>query len=292
MQLRQEAEQIQVDTDGGKAQLRSRLEENMAKLQRAARALHAVNLRAYYSTLRHFVSQKIPIALKIWEDRAARVAAEAELQAKTLEEVVFVAMPESEVPFFSKECCAHNDTGMPVVPYIDLHLGVPEIEAVLPIVRETGGVMIAFVAGLAVDMASMMEKEARFTKQVPDDAALYRVFVRASSQVGDGCGYVGYVSVVTFPATNGKASPLHSRVLLSPAITQGYLLNLPADSPDGHVRNKHGQDLCPEQRSTEFHVALLQGCSIVAAPWCQGQRPWIFIWLSKRRAPRHLLSSL
>ena len=274
--LRREVEQMQVDEDDAVADLRSRREETTAKLVAAARSLHAVNLRAYYSTLQHFVNEHVPIAMKLWQDRATRAAADDEFRAKSLEDMVFKVMPESE-PFCSEAWFVLHDTALPVVPYLDLNQGVPDVAAVLPKLQRSGGVVIAFVAGPPGNMASLMETEKKFTQQLPGDANVYRVFIRGIAQPSpaatDGAGFVGWVSLVH---SNGTLSAFQARVLASPAITQGCLLKFAADSIDEHARPKSGHDLCPDQRPISFHARLLQGLGVVTNFMVSGTLPMDF----------------
>ena len=63
------------------------------RLLTAAKNLHVVNLRAYFTALTHFTHDKMPAAMEIWQGKAARDAAEDDERTKSLEQVVFVAVP-------------------------------------------------------------------------------------------------------------------------------------------------------------------------------------------------------
>ena len=201
-------------------------------------------------------------------------AEETARQATTLEQLVFVAVPEQDGPAFSSPVI--KCTALPVVPYRDLTHEVPDITALLPKVRESGGVVIAFVVGSASEVSERLSLEMDFIKQLPNDVSLHRAFVHSTS-------YLGYVSIAILPSE--KNSGLQERVLLSTAVAQGCLLNCPAGLPDEHVRARTGHELCPNQRSTRFHAALLQGCNITSAFMASGQAPMDFCWCSTKRAP-------
>ena len=73
-QLRQEALQLEAEGSGNAEQLRGRQQENNRKLVLAARNLHGVNLRAYATSLKHFLNEKMPKAMNLWQGQAARDA--------------------------------------------------------------------------------------------------------------------------------------------------------------------------------------------------------------------------
>ena len=275
-QLRCEAEQLKAEECDAADQLRSRQEEHQQKLLTAAANLHAVNLRAHFTALKHFVHDKMPAAMALWQGKAARDAAENDARTKSLEQVVFVAVPESDGPVFSSNWVQH--TSLQVVPFLDLARGVPQIAGVLPKVRSSGGVVMIVVAGNAAEVSARIALEAGVTKQLPEDAKLHRVFIRSSVDACHPCiKYVGWVLIALLPDCDAPYSPLQERVLTSQAVTHGCLLNLPGLMPDERVRSNSGHDLCPDQRPAKFHAALLQGFNIVSAFMKSGQSPMDFM---------------
>ena len=66
----------------------ARRENRKQRLLIAARSLYTVNLRAHHSTLQQFVNEKIPPALKLFEDRASKVAQDNQARSKSLPEAV------------------------------------------------------------------------------------------------------------------------------------------------------------------------------------------------------------
>ena len=165
---------------------------------------------------------------------------------------------------------------LPLVAYMELRRDVPDIKAVLPRVRDSGGVVIAFVAGSAAEVAARLALETALAKQFPEDVRLYRAFIREAPKAGCSVQYVGWVLIALWPPIEGSLSRLQERVLASPAATQMRLLNFPAYSADDRVRTNTGHDLCPDQRSTSFHAALLQGCNM-SAFIASGQAPMDFV---------------
>ena len=277
--MRCEAEQLKAEECDAADQLRSRQEEHQQKLLTAAANLHAVNLRAHFTALKHFVHDKMPAAMALWQGKAARDAAENDERTKSLEQVVFVAVPESDGPVFSSNWV--QQTSLPVVPFLDLVRGVPQIADVLPKVRSSGGVVVIVVAGNAAEVSERIALESGVTKQLPEDAKLHRVFIRSSLEEASGIKYVGWVLIALLPVRDAPRdapfSPLQERVLASQAVTQGCLLNLPGLMPNERVRPNSGHDLCPGPHPAKFHAALLQGCNIVSAFMTSGQIPMDFM---------------
>ena len=273
--MRQEAAQLAADGCGAAEQLRDRQEENNQKLLLATRNLHAVNLRAYAFSLANFAQDKLPRAIELWQGQSARDAQEAEAQAKSLEQFVFVAVPESDGPVFSLQLPQFED--LPVVAYMDLRHDVPEITAVLPKVRDSGGVVIAFVAGSVAEVAARLALEQGLVRQLPEDGRRCRAFIREAPKAGCSAQYVGWVLIALWTPIDGSLSRLQERVLASPAFLEGCLLDFPAYSADDRLRTNTGHDLCPDQRSTSFHAAMLQGCGISTPFMASGHTPMDFV---------------
>ena len=148
--MRCEAEQLNAEERDAADQLRSRQEEHQQKLLTAAANLHAVNLRAHFTALKHFVHDKMPAAMALWQGKAARDAAEKDERTKSLEQVVLVAVPESDGPVMSSSWV--QQASLPAVPFIDLVRDVPQIAGVLPKVKRSGGGVMTVVAGNAAEV--------------------------------------------------------------------------------------------------------------------------------------------
>jgi len=123
-------------------------------------------------------------------------------------------------------------------------------------------------------MATMLETEAQFTSQAPEDAALTRVFLRGQKGPGDtSAALVGWATLVRFPFGHDAPTPFQERVGCSPALMNCCLLNLPPPAPEEYVRARTGHDLCPRQRPQSFHTLLLQGFGVLTAFIISGSTP-------------------
>ena len=171
--------------------------------------------------------------MAIRQAKAARDVAEKDERTKSLEQIVFVAVPESDGPVLSSAWV--QQASLPVVPFIDLVRDVPPFADVLPKVRSSGGVVITVAAGNAAEVSARIALETEVTQQLPQDATLHRVFIRSSPEAAASVKYVGWVSIALLPASDGTHSPLQERVLASQAVTHGCLLNLPGLMPNERV---------------------------------------------------------
>ena len=239
---------------------------NKTKIFDAAKNVFCMSLRAHYAELQQFAGEKIPDALKVWESRLARRVEES-IRARSLEELVFAVLPPSEqAEFCAGPWSTPNEPLLPMVAYVDLNLGLPSSEHVWRELKRASGLLLAFATGGATTMAAMMQAESVLLKSMPDDVCHLRCFLQ-SSQVGGSEGVVGWANLMYFPPV-GDA--LLGRAFCSDAMMRGCLMKLPVFLAVNKLKPKTGHDVCPEQRSKDFHTALLRGFNILTPFICSG----------------------
>ena len=96
---------------------------------------------------------------------------------------------------------ALNEPSLPVVAYVDMNQGVPTLENLWAVLKQTKGALLAYITGGATTMVAMMQTEMLLLRSMPEEACHVRCFVRVAKAGGDeGC--VGWANLMFFPSSD------------------------------------------------------------------------------------------
>ena len=256
------------------------------QVQRTAAALaadailYSCKLRAYWAAVNQFVEATMVPAKNIWDARVCREETVKKRRAAALEQLIFTTFQvNGDTPcadYCSEEFLSSNTPQLPVLCYVDMNQRVAayNMERVLQAV-EKGGAFLAFVTD-APGMTPMLLQEKELMDQVTEqqqrrnDLNVRRFFLRAKTDKGETPQMIGNAYIAWFGEANNARSPLQERMFASPAFTNGYLLDLPNVNQEERVRQSTGHDVCPEQRPTAFHTAILEGFGIMPSGVSRG----------------------
>ena len=184
------------------------------------------------------------------------------MRQKSLQELVFVTLdPDEQAHCGTGPWLRYNAPPQPIVVYVDLNWGLPDLTHVWEQLRQTQGFLLAFATCNPLQMDTWLETEALLLNSKPNGMSLSRFFLRVPPP--DGVEeLIGWATILRFPDESPPA--VVQRLLCSDAFKQGCLLRLPALEASCKQLDKSGNDLCPQQRGEAFHDGILKGFSIMS----------------------------
>ena len=197
------------------------------------------------------------------------------IRQESLEELAFVVLDTDEqADYGTGPWLKYNEPPRPIVAYVDLNWGLPDLTHVWEQLRQTQGFLLAFATGSPATMDTWLEPEARILKSMPDGMSHSRFFLRGAAEGGVEA-FIGWAIILRFPH-QGCPPALISRMLFSVAASERCLLTFSARAAACKQKSRTGHDICPQQRSVAFHERILQGFSIMSPLMASGTVPMDF----------------
>ena len=197
------------------------------------------------------------------------------IRQESLEELAFVVLsPDEQADYGTGPWLKYNAPPQPIVAYVDLNWGVPDLTHVWEQLRQTQGFLLAFATGSPTTMDTWLEPEARLLKSMPDGMSHSRFFLRGAAEGGVEV-FIGWAIILRFP-NQGSPPAMVCRMLFSVAASKRCILTLSALAAACKQKPRTGHDICPQQRSVAFHEGILKGFSIMSPLMASGEIPMDF----------------
>ena len=198
------------------------------------------------------------------------------MRQKSLEELVFVTLdPDEKADYGTGPWLKYNAPTQPIVAYVDLNWGLPDLEHVWEPLRQTQGFLLAFSTGSAATMGTWLQREIKLLESKPEGMSHSRFFLRGAAEDGGVEAFVGWAIILRFPE-QGVMPKVTQRMLFSVAQRNRCIEKLDAPAAACKQKPRTGHDICPQQRSIAFHEGILQGFSIMSPLMASGDIPMDF----------------
>ena len=190
------------------------------------------------------------------------------IRQESLEQLAFVVLDTDEqADYGTGPWLKYNEPPRPIVAYVDLNWGLPDLTHVWEQLKQTQGFLLAFATGLPSDMDTWLEAEGLLLKSKPVGMSHSRFFLRAAP-------LIGWATILRFPDESPPA--VVQRLLISDACKEGCLLTLPALAAPDKQMDRSGNDIFPQQRGVAFHFAILRSLGIMGQLMASGTVPMDF----------------